>query len=130
MPPLLQNVWIDILCLMHNCAGGQLSERFGAKYFFGLGVGGTALLTVLTPVATRGLGLTGLLACRALEGLLEVRLPISRGFPSTCMISTRGSPRPRVLDTSPLHSIQTLISGFELDSSSNDKGSDDAARTL
>ena len=63
--------------LLHY-AGGQLSERFGAKYFFGLGVGCTALLTVLTPLATRLLGLAGLLACRALEGALQVRLTIAR----------------------------------------------------
>lgn len=55
------------------CTGGLLSERFGGKYFYGLGIGATALFTVLTPIATYGLDLTGILIVRFLEGLLEVR---------------------------------------------------------
>ena len=53
-------------------AGGMLSERWGGKYFYGLGIGATALFTVLTPVATRGLDLVGILVVRFLEGLFEV----------------------------------------------------------
>lgn len=55
------------------CLGGILSERYGGKYFYGIGIGATALFTVLTPVATRWLDLAGILSVRFLEGLLEVR---------------------------------------------------------
>ncbi|XP_012945000.1 sialin [Aplysia californica] len=50
--------------------GGFLSNRYGGKYLFGVGVLVTALLTLLTPVfATWSYKV--LIACRILEGLFE-----------------------------------------------------------
>ena len=65
-----------------------MSERWGGKYFYGLGIGATALFTVLTPVATRGLDLAGILVVRFLEGLFEVRPHIDRILESALLIVT------------------------------------------
>ena len=51
--------------------GGWLAEKFGGKWLFGLGVLGTAILTLLTPVAAR-LSVGTLLAVRVVEGIGEV----------------------------------------------------------
>ena len=52
--------------------GGWLAERVGGKRLFGFGCVGTALLTLLTPVAARA-GISYFLAVRVLEGIGEVR---------------------------------------------------------
>ncbi|XP_059172993.1 sialin-like [Physella acuta] len=50
--------------------GGYLSNRYGGKHFFGIGIFITALLTLTTPLlATWSPNL--LIACRVLEGLCE-----------------------------------------------------------
>ena len=51
--------------------GGWLAEKFGGKWLFGLGVLGTAVLTLLTPVAAK-LSVGTLLAVRVVEGIGEV----------------------------------------------------------
>lgn len=50
--------------------GGRLAEMFGGKWLFGLGVVGTGVLTLLTPVAAR-LDVSALIVVRVLEGLGE-----------------------------------------------------------
>lgn len=50
--------------------GGWLAERIGGKKLFGFGCVGTAVLTLVTPVAARA-GLPYLVAVRVLEGIFE-----------------------------------------------------------
>ncbi|GBN10803.1 Sialin [Araneus ventricosus] len=50
--------------------GGYFAKRFGAKLMFGAGVGATAILTLLTPVAVRW-GVTPFIIVRVLEGIGE-----------------------------------------------------------
>ncbi|ETN58282.1 Sialin, Sodium/sialic acid cotransporter [Anopheles darlingi] len=50
--------------------GGYISNALGGNYVFGVGVGMTALLTLLTPLAAHG-GYGWLIAVRALEGFFE-----------------------------------------------------------
>ncbi|KAK9497046.1 hypothetical protein O3M35_002058 [Rhynocoris fuscipes] len=50
--------------------GGLIAERFGGKQVLGLGILGTALLTLLTPMAARA-GSQWVIAVRVLEGLGE-----------------------------------------------------------
>ena len=52
--------------------GGLLAERMGGKRLFGFGCVGSALLTLLTPVAARA-GIPYFLAVRVLQGVGEVR---------------------------------------------------------
>ena len=51
---------------------GWLATRFGGKYMFGGGVLGTALLTIVSPPASR-ISVYLLVVLRVIEGLLEVR---------------------------------------------------------
>jgi len=51
--------------------GGYLSDHYGGSVFLGLGVLGTAALTLLTPLAAK-MGSYWLFALRALEGFVEV----------------------------------------------------------
>ncbi|XP_055627576.1 sialin [Toxorhynchites rutilus septentrionalis] len=50
--------------------GGFISNKLGGNYVFGVGVGTTALLTILTPLATKG-GVGLLIAVRIIEGIFE-----------------------------------------------------------
>ncbi|XP_073974183.1 sialin-like isoform X2 [Rhodnius prolixus] len=50
--------------------GGMIAERFGGKQVLGFGILGTALLTLVTPMAARA-GAGWVIAVRALEGLGE-----------------------------------------------------------
>ncbi|GAB0099705.1 hypothetical protein DMENIID0001_155920 [Sergentomyia squamirostris] len=50
--------------------GGYLGSKFGGHYVFASGIGVTALLTLVTPIAARH-SLTMLLAVRIVEGLFE-----------------------------------------------------------
>lgn len=52
-------------------AGGWLASRIGGKRVFGLGIAVTALLTCVTPPATR-FSVYLLLVIRVIEGLFEV----------------------------------------------------------
>ncbi|KAK3087918.1 hypothetical protein FSP39_012439, partial [Pinctada imbricata] len=51
--------------------GGQLAEKFGGKKMFGFGVLVTAVLSMLTPVVARSLGVGGFIALRVLIGIGE-----------------------------------------------------------
>ncbi|XP_015255340.1 PREDICTED: sialin-like [Cyprinodon variegatus] len=65
---LLGSFFFGYLCT--QIPGGYLAGHYGGKIFLGLGVFGTALLTLLTPLAA-GLGSHWLFALRALEGFGE-----------------------------------------------------------
>ncbi|XP_047460266.1 sialin [Mugil cephalus] len=65
---LLGAFFFGYLCT--QIPGGYLSGHYGGKLFLGLGVLGTAALTVLTPLAAR-MGSYWLFALRALEGFGE-----------------------------------------------------------
>ncbi|KAK5618208.1 hypothetical protein CRENBAI_020834 [Crenichthys baileyi] len=65
---LLGSFFFGYLCT--QIPGGYLAGHYGGKFFLGLGVFGTALLTLLTPLAA-GLGAYWLFALRALEGFGE-----------------------------------------------------------
>ena len=52
---------------------GWLSGMFGGKYLFGGGILGTAVLTLITPPATK-MSVYFLVAIRVIEGLFEVNL--------------------------------------------------------
>ncbi|MEQ2260611.1 hypothetical protein XENORESO_021152, partial [Xenotaenia resolanae] len=56
--------------LFTQIPGGYLAGHYGGKFFLGLGVFGTALLTLLTPLAA-GWGVYWLFALRSLEGFGE-----------------------------------------------------------
>lgn len=60
--------------------GGYLADRFGAKILFGVGVGCTAVFTIITkPVADLGFGY--MIALRVLEGIGEgVTFPAATSF--------------------------------------------------
>lgn len=64
--------------------GGYVSGHYGGSFFLGVGVLGTAVLTLLTPLAAQ-LGPTWLFALRALEGFGEVKLHISIQFICKCV---------------------------------------------
>ncbi|KAM9824030.1 sialin [Neosynchiropus ocellatus] len=65
---LLGAFFFGYLCT--QIPGGYLAGRFGGSLFLGLGVLGTAALTLLTPLAAQ-MGIRWLFALRALEGLGE-----------------------------------------------------------
>ncbi|XP_035038497.1 sialin isoform X2 [Hippoglossus stenolepis] len=65
---LLGAFFFGYLCT--QIPGGYLAGLYGGKVFMGLGVLGTAALTLLTPMAAQ-LGVTWLFALRALEGFGE-----------------------------------------------------------
>lgn len=71
---LLGAFFFGYLCT--QIPGGYLSGHYGGSIFLGLGVLGTAVLTLLTPLAAH-LGSSWLFALRALEGLGEVRVQIN-----------------------------------------------------
>ncbi|XP_001849053.2 sialin [Culex quinquefasciatus] len=50
--------------------GGFISNKFGGNYVFGVGIGVTAILTLLTPLAAKG-GIGLLIAVRIIEGVFE-----------------------------------------------------------
>ena len=50
--------------------GGFLAEKYGGKWFFGLGILCTAVFTLLTPLAAE-MGVALFVVCRVLEGLGE-----------------------------------------------------------
>ena len=50
--------------------GGYLAEKYGGKWFYGLGTLCTAILTLLTPLAAKA-GVGFFIGCRILEGLGE-----------------------------------------------------------
>ena len=58
--------------------GGWLATRFGGKWVFGIGVLGTAVLTLLTPLAARRYD--ALIFLRVVEGLMEVRARMTCAF--------------------------------------------------
>ena len=51
--------------------GGYLAEKYGGKWFLGLGSLVTAVFTLLTPIAAKH-STTALIAVRVIEGLGEV----------------------------------------------------------
>ena len=51
--------------------GGYVAQRIGAKHLLTVAVAGTALLTLLTPLVARHVGVAGVVALRVLEGLAE-----------------------------------------------------------
>ena len=53
--------------------GGYLSEKYGGKWFFGLGTFSSAIFTLLTPMAAKG-GLPSLIIIRFLIGLGNVSI--------------------------------------------------------
>ena len=57
--------------LITQIPGGYLSDIFGAKHVFGIGILVTSLLTLLTPLAAQ-LGIVSLIVLRVLEGIFEV----------------------------------------------------------
>ncbi|XP_067142428.1 sialin-like isoform X2 [Centruroides vittatus] len=67
--------------------GGRLAEIFGGKWLFGLGVFGTGVLTLLTPVAAN-LHVSALIIVRFLEGLGE-----GITFPAMHSLLARWMPR-------------------------------------
>lgn len=66
---LLGAFFFGYLCT--QIPGGYLAGHYGGSIFLGLGVLGTAVLTLLTPLAAR-FGSYWLFALRALEGFGEV----------------------------------------------------------
>uniref|UniRef100_A0A3B4FIG3 Major facilitator superfamily (MFS) profile domain-containing protein n=2 Tax=Haplochromini TaxID=319058 RepID=A0A3B4FIG3_9CICH len=74
---LLGAFFFGYLCT--QIPGGYLAGHYGGKFFLGLGVLGTAALTLLTPLAAKW-GSYWLFALRALEGFGEVR----QGGDQTC----------------------------------------------
>lgn len=68
---LLGSFFFGYLCT--QIVGGYLSGHYGGSIFLGVGVLGTAALTLLTPLAAQ-LGPTWLFALRALEGFGEVNI--------------------------------------------------------
>lgn len=72
---LLGAFFFGYLCT--QIPGGYLSGHYGGSIFLGLGVLGTAVLTLLTPLAAQ-LGPYWLFTLRALEGFGEVRVVLSR----------------------------------------------------
>ncbi|XP_058828179.1 sialin-like [Topomyia yanbarensis] len=60
--------------------GGYMSNKFGGTNVFGVGIGATALLTLLTPIAAQA-GVGYLIAVRVLEGFFEgVTFPCSHAI--------------------------------------------------
>lgn len=58
--------------ILMQIPGGYLARKHGAKWLLGLGILGTALFTLLTPLAA-DMGPGYLIVVRALEGVGEVR---------------------------------------------------------
>lgn len=58
--------------ILTQIPGGYLAGRFGAKWLMGFGILGTAVFTLLTPLAAN-LGASYLIAVRVLEGVGEVQ---------------------------------------------------------
>ncbi|XP_065074085.1 sialin-like [Ochlerotatus camptorhynchus] len=56
--------------ILTQVLGGYLSSRFGGTNVFGVGIGATAILTLLTPLLARQ-GVGWLIAVRVLEGAFE-----------------------------------------------------------
>ncbi|GIX96271.1 hypothetical protein CDAR_277931 [Caerostris darwini] len=67
--------------------GGLLSERFGAKWCFGIGIGMSGVLSLLTPLAARW-GTAAFIAVRVLEGLFQ-----GVTYPSITTATSRWSPK-------------------------------------
>lgn len=57
--------------MITHIPGGLIAERYGGKHVVGYGILGTALLTMLTPLAARH-SPTTLIVVRFIEGLGEV----------------------------------------------------------
>lgn len=51
-----------------------MAEKFGGKHSLGLGIFGTAVFTLLTPIVVKYWDWQGLIAIRVLEGLGEVNI--------------------------------------------------------
>ncbi|XP_014325652.1 sialin-like [Xiphophorus maculatus] len=81
---LLGAFFFGYLCT--QIPGGYLAGHYGGKIFLGVGVFGTAVLTVLTPLAA-GWGSRWLFALRALEGFGE-----GVTFPAMMAMWTRWAP--------------------------------------
>lgn len=58
--------------IITHVPGGVLSQRFGGKQTFGLGIFSTAVFTILTPVVAESSGACGIVILRFLMGLGEV----------------------------------------------------------
>uniref|UniRef100_A0A3P8VED7 Sialin-like n=1 Tax=Cynoglossus semilaevis TaxID=244447 RepID=A0A3P8VED7_CYNSE len=88
---LLGAFFFGYLCT--QIPGGYLAGHYGGSLFLGLGVLGTAALTLLTPLAAQ-LGSTWLFALRAVEGFGEgVTFPAMMALPLTGLIcQTMGWP--------------------------------------
>ncbi len=69
----VRSLHFDIKHLSKSKIGGYLAEKFGGKWFLGLGSLVTAVFTLLTPVAAKW-GTGPLIAVRIIEGLGEVRM--------------------------------------------------------
>lgn len=57
--------------ILTQVPGGYLARRYGAKWLLGLGILGTVIFTLLTPLAA-DMGAGYLIAVRILEGIGEV----------------------------------------------------------
>ena len=57
--------------LLKCSISGWLATKIGGKHMFGIGIFGTAVLTIMTPPAAR-LSPYGLVALRVFEGIFEV----------------------------------------------------------
>ena len=62
--------------ILTQVPGGYLARKYGAKWLLGLGILGTVIFTLLTPVAA-DLGPGYLIAVRVLEGIGEVNTDIA-----------------------------------------------------
>lgn len=65
---ILSSFYYGYLCT--QVVGGMLAAKIGGNMLFGIGVGATAILTLLTPMAAE-MGLGALIAVRVIEGLFE-----------------------------------------------------------
>lgn len=60
--------------IITHVPGGVLSQKFGGKQTFGLGIFSTAVFTLLTPIVAEDTGAWGIIVLRFLMGLGEVGL--------------------------------------------------------
>lgn len=56
--------------ILTQFAGGYFGSRIGGNLVFGVGIGATAILTLLTPLAAKA-GVPTLIAVRVIEGIFE-----------------------------------------------------------
>jgi len=98
--------------------GGLLARRLGGKWVFGAGILGTAVLTILTPIAAK-MSVKLLIAVRVWEGIVEgVTLPAMHQLIGTWSpIYERTKMASFILTGAPLGTLITyLVSGILCDS--------------